>query len=326
MTVSAALARTLAAARPDFNARVAAARHARPGFDEAAFYSVLRDGLDPIAVAIETVAPERLGAVVDAAYDIALMLVAQGLAGPGSRQDAVNRLWAEVLPPLARAVAEQPFDTIATLSNAAVNIAATPGARVGEWLERMASLGDHLDSQTREGIGVLAAWRAGMVHYRASALAAAETLPEAAVLAALGLDGDWSQVRASLDASPWWPGDPGIAELGVEFGAFAGFGGPFSEPPQLRACPEGFLVRSGDRFGLLIAGAWGATLHPASPDCFAGAEAEGARIDGTSVQAGDRVIVADLPAERLQAVANQDSLAIASPFSHVIRIYPWRCP
>lgn len=326
MTVSAALARTLAAARPDFNARAAAARHARPGFDEAGFASLLKGGLDPIAAAVDARAPDRLGAVVDSAYDIALVLVAQGLAGPGARGEAVNRLWAEVLPRLARAVAERPYEVIGGLSNAAVNIAATPGACVDEWLDRLAALGDHADSGTHRAIAALAAWRAGMSHYRESALAAADTLPEAAALAALGLDGAWSEARQSLRSSPWWPADPAAAGQGVEYGGFAGFGGPFPEPPVLRACPEGFLVRSGERHSLLVADAWGATLHPSPPERFAEAEANGPRIEGNLVHAGDRTVSADFPPEGLQAAANADSLAVASSFSHRIRIYPWRRP
>jgi len=326
MSVSAALARTLAAARPDFNARVVAARHARPGFDEKAFAAMLRDGLDPIVAAVETVAPDRVGAVVDAGYDIAILLVGQNLAGPGARQDAVDRLWAEVAPALAHAIAEAPFATLGALSNAALRIAATPGARVDQWLSLLASLGSRVDAAALSAAGQVAAWRAGMAHYRESALAIADTLAPEIALPALGLTGDWPEIRARLHADPWSCGDRTLPDRGIEFGGFTGHGGPFAEPPEPRGCPEGFLIRSGERFSLLIADAWGATLHAAAPEAFAEAEAKGAALIGAEVEAGDRMIATDLPAEGLRAAANGRSLAIASPYSHAMRIYPWRRP
>ncbi|MES2445238.1 MAG: hypothetical protein V4574_20630 [Pseudomonadota bacterium] len=325
MSVSPALARMLAEGRPGFNARVAAARSAQTGFDTAAFAVMLQDALDPIVMAVEAVAPERLGAVVDAAFDMAITLVGRGLAGPKARGDAVNRLWEGVAPAFAAALAEEPFAVLGALTNAALHIAGTPGADVSAWLDRMKAVAPLATAATLPAIGQVVAWRCGMAHYREGALAAADGLPPETALAAIGAGGDWAEVRAALRASRWWTPEP-VPEAGVTVGGFTGLGGPFASPPEVRACAEGFLLRSGARVELAIADAFGATLHASTPEDFRAADAQSPRVDGNRVAAGDRTVVADLPAQGLTAAANADSLAVASPFSYSVRIFAWRRP
>ena len=327
MSVSAVLARELRAARGALNARVAAAG-VQSGFDPAALSSFLRERLDPLAEAVEAAAPERTAAVVDAAFGMALTLTAQRLAGPGARSPVVDETWAELGAPYAMLIAEQPSAVLGALSNAALRIASTPGARVERWRELMVGLAPHATFDTYRALGQVAAWRAGVAHYREGALRAADTLEDAVALAAVGAAGGaWPAVRAAFAANRWWsPGD-GAAERRI--GGFSGFGGPFSEPPEVAADAEGLLVRSGDRCHLLIVDGYGATLHPSTPQAFQAAVArpvERPRLRGSTVEAGDRTVEVDLPAEGLKAAANASTLAVASPFSHIVRLYPWRLP
>jgi hypothetical protein len=324
VSVSAPLARVLAAARPSFNARVSAARRAQPSFDEQAFAAMLRDQVDPIVVAAEAVAAERGGALVDAAYDMAITLVARGLAGPHARHGAVNRLWREVAPRLVPALVERPFPLLGSLTNATLRIAGTPGARVDDWLSRLAAIGPLATADTLLPAGQLIAWRSGMAHYRRGALEAAESLPDAVGLAALGMTGDWQRIRAACLADPWWSSDPAIADRGVTVGGFAGFGGPFRTPPLLRTGPQGFLVRSGERTLLLIADAQGAVLHPVPGEAFDAAEDRPCPLDQGGLRADDRTIPIDLPGEGLSTAVDVNSVAVASRFSHDIRVFPWR--
>lgn len=310
MTLSPVLARELAAGRAQFNARVAAAGRARTGFDTAALAEAVRVRIDPLAMAIEAVAPDRVGAVVDAAFTLSITLTEHALTG--ERRALVDRLWREVAAPLAGAIAERPEPVLAMLTNAALTLAATPGARPLEWIGHLAALGPLLDAGTLTAAGQVTAWRSGMAHYRPGALAAADSLPEPLALAAAGATGDWAETRTALAADRWWR--PDGAAAGMRFGGFTGFGGPFAMPPEVRAGGEGFVVCSGDRYGLLVADAWGATLHPARREEFESAPPSAAASANPT----------GLPGDGLRAATTGDSIAFASPLSHFIEIRPWR--
>lgn len=322
MPLSPVLARTLAAGRPQFNARIAAARRARSGFDTDALSDMIRVRLDPVAAAVEAISPDRVGATVEAGFDLLVMLAGQAMAA--SRKALLDRVWSEVAPRLAAPVAGRPFATLGMLTNAALTIAATAGARADEWIERMIAVAPMIEADTLAATGQVIAWRSGMAHFREGALAAADGLPDALALAAIGASGRWAEVRAALVANPWWTPDEDTPC--IRFGGFAGFGGPFAEPPRVRAGTQGFFVRSGERTGLLVADAWGATLHPAAKEEFDGADATGAEIRGGAVVAGDRTIPIDLPAEGLSAAIARNGIAIVSPYSHFVQILPWRLP
>ena len=307
--LSPALARELQAARSRFNAVVAAARRARAGFDVEALSAAMRDRLDPVAAAVERVAPDRTAAVVDAGFALTVTLVDAGLSG--ERRVLVDRAWAEVAVPLAAVVAERPDAVLAMLTNAMLTLGATAGARVGEWIGRMATLAPLLNADTLAAAGQVAAWRAGMAHYRAGALAAADALPEPLALAALGASGTWAEVRAASAADRWWTPDGTAAP--IRFGGFTGFGGPFAAPPEVRAGSDGFVVRAGERSGLIVADAFGATLHPASADEF----------DQADPAFPAPAQASGLPDEGLCSAATDDSIAFASPWSHFVEIAPW---
>jgi len=310
MTLSAILVRELCAARPRFNALVATARRARSGFDTAALADAVAIRLDPLAVAVEAVAPDRTAIVVDAGFALSITLVDHALSG--ERRQLVDRVWREVAVPLAAAVAERPERVLAMLTNAALKLAATPGARVGEWMVRLAGLAPLVDADTLAGAGQVAAWRAGMTHYRDGALATADALPEALALAAIGVEGDWPEIRAALAADRWWT--PEGNAKGTRFGGFTGFGGPFAAPPEVRAGADGVFVRSGTRIGLLVADAWGATLHPAGA-----AEFEAARPASRA-----RIAPPGLPTDDVRAAITADTIVFASPLSHFVEVQPWR--
>ena len=164
-----------------------------------------------------------------------------------------------------------------------------------------------------------------MAHYRQGALAAADALPADAALAALGAAGDWAEIRAALHANPWWRPDPPERE-GILLGGFTGFGGPFPQPPAVRGCAQGLLVRSGERTSLLVADAYGATLHPMPPEAFEEAPTPSPRLDGEGLHTADRIIALSLPLQGLSAAVAGDTVAVASAYSHQISVFPWRRP
>jgi hypothetical protein len=322
MAVSDPLARALSNGRRRFNARVAETRHRHPGFDDAAFVDFLAGAVDRVVLAVDAAAPGCVQGVVDASYDMALGLVAQGLVGSGARQPWLDRVWLELAPRLARLIAAQPQAVLGALSNAAIRLGQWPQVRVDQWLRQMNALaGDVADLAQLRALGQLLAWRAGMAHYRRGALAAAETLPQALALAALDAppDSDWTALRAALLADPWHTAQGrahGLPATGLRIGAFTGFGGHFARPPQVRALDEGFVVRSADRCFLLQADIHGAVLLPGGSTEFEAAS-------GRSVPAPDRHLAAlGWPREGVAAVADAHTLALSSPLTHAIALFP----
>ena len=320
--ISPAFASILASGRAQFNARAVEARRRFPSLDMAAFGAFLHDGVDPLVVAVAAAAPERVGGATLAAYDMALELVGHGLAGPAAKNPFVNTVWRELAPSFAPLLATAPVDVLGMLSNAAIHIASVAGARPAQWQGELAALAAQIVTLAQlRAVGQVLAWRAGVAHFRQGALAAADTLPPALALAAFGEPGaQWPQVRAQLLDYPW----RGNAE-GREFGSFTGLGGDFGTPPQVRATDDGFVVRSGERHYLLVADAYGAVLHGATAQEYEQANTgmpSSVRLDGATVHLGARSIALDLPAGDIALAANAHTLAITSPWTHVIRLLP----
>ena len=320
--ISPAFAAILASGRAQFNARAAEARRRFPALDMAAFGAFLHDGVDPLIVAVVAAAPERAGGATVAAYDMALELVGHGLAGPAAKNPFLNTVWRELAPQFSPLLATAPVDVLGMLSNAAIHIASVAGARPAQWQHELVALAAQVATLAQlRAVGQVLAWRAGVAHFRQGALAAADTLPPALALAAFGEPGaQWPQVLAQLQANPW----RGNAE-GREFGSFTGLGGDFATPPQVRATDDGFVVRSGERHYLLVADAYGAVLHSATAQEFDQAQTAmpaSVKLDGASVHIGARRIELDVPAADIAIAANAHTLAIASPWTHAIRLLP----
>lgn len=325
--ISAPFASLLASGRPGFNRRVAEARRRYPGFDTAAFGSFLSTAADAVVSAVAAHAPDRAGPAALAVFDLALELTAHKHTGTLARQ-----VWIDVAPHYASLLAQQPAVTLGMLTNAVLHMQKVRGVRVTEWLDWMAQLAPQTGTLQQLSVcGQICAWRAGMVHFRQGAIAAAEQLPEALALAAFGAtEGEWPEVRDALLRDPWWTPEAAVrkrAAAGIEVGSFTGFGGGFSEPPEVRPAQQGFWVRSGERHALLMADACGAVLHPASADEYA--HSQPAANATVSIEAGGVVLNGrrtplDLPVEGLKVVCSTYAAALTSPYSHAIRVLPLR--
>jgi len=328
---SPALVSILRSNRADFNARFAAARRIHPDLDPGVFGEFLATAVDELVQAIEKVRADRLGEVTIAAYDAALELVGQKLAGPGSRLPYIAEGWRRILPKVPSVVAISPGVVIPAVCNALHQLASTPGTRPAQWIETMANLGPQCgDADSFLKLGQLCAWRAGLAHFRSGAIAAADALPESRVLAALGVKSgsSWADLRKQLLADPWFdPGNPANATSTIravaQVGSFKGFGGLFIQPPQVAALGEQFLVRSDTECWLLAADAFGATFHRASVEDFEAARRDHPLPPGLKVT-GSRIIFQgerfEFPAlgEISTAAANATTLALTSGLTHAI--------
>lgn len=326
--VSATFARILAAGRSQFNQRMVEARRRHPGLDTQGFGAFLVSGIDPLLVAVGAVEPNRAPAVALAAYDLALDLTGLAIVGPAARGRRVEDVWRTLAPQLARLVAERPAEVLGALSNAAIYLDSIPHARPDQWLAQMIAIAPQVHSLADlHVIGQVLAWRAGVAHFRIGAIEAANRLPADLALAAFGLAGgqSWEQVRERMLTDPWWTAAGAISARN-EIGGFTGLGGAFGVPPTVRPHHDGFVVKSDDRYYLLIADACGAVLHGATanefdqarPDTGSGAWS----LRGSTLRVGPRTMELDLPADGLAACCNGHTVAVTSPYTHAIRLLP----
>jgi hypothetical protein len=334
MPLDKAFSEILSAERKALNARVAAARVRTPGFDIAQFSAFLEECADPLVSAIASYDRDAVHRCAVAMFDMAIELAAQGMAANNARAIAAKRVWRELAPSTLALIAADPVETLGVLTNSAVQLSAIDGVRLDEWFASMSALVSQAnDNRVLRGLVAIAAWRAGASHYRESALALADTLPPRLACAAVGAKGDeWAPIAAAYAENRWWK--PDIASSGAEtgfiFGQFTGFGGRFSQPPRVRSGPQGFFVLSAEQAFLLIVDAYGATLHAASPEEFNQAPSHcggaSAALTGNALCVDDRRILIDWPGDGLELACNGDSIAVTSPYSHAIRLFPGVLP
>jgi len=284
----------------------------------------------PIVEAVHAAAPDRTTQAAEALYDLALDLTGQDLLGPAARSAPVAAGWTALLPRLGRFLAEAPRAVAGAVTNALYNLANTSGARPEAWLGRMSALADHCpDAETLLTAGQVAAWRAGMAHYRAGALDLCQRLPPPLARIALGLPAEPEPLESlieALAADPWLAPDrfghssPGPRSLSIVArpGAFRGFGGLFLRPPIVAAAGEYFLVSDGEDSWLLTADACGATFHRMSgvPTTSAPSPFTLGK-DGVVRAAGRSKRFAEL-AEPTSHAGNATTLAVTTALSHSI--------
>ena len=181
-------------------------------------------------------------------------------------------------------------------------------------------------------LAAVLAWRVGLAHYRAGALAAADALPAEIALAAVdgaaGVGGGWPALRQALVSADRWsaPGADRTRSRVVHcVGAFRGFGGAFLVPPRLLRSDGDLLVRSGTDAWILTADAFGATLHRASSgELAAGRVQEGGpaalRFGDGEVSWRGEAIALPVAGPATSFVLAEPMLALTTAASHAVVI------
>ena len=327
----------LRSGRPDFNVRFAEARRQYPDLNGQEFAAFLETRVDPIVRAVEQKRPDRAGTVVSAAYDLALELIGQKLAGAEATQSFIDELWQKLLPTLPESLAADPGRIMAGFCNVVHNLTRIPGARPSQWLEEMSRLGPMCSTDVEACLkcGQILAWRAGMAHHRAGALAVAGTLSGSLALAAVGApaSASWPTIRQHLAEDLWFdPSQPAVptasrSELRVvaQAGAFRGFGGSFDVPPLVTSAGDHFLVSGNEECWLLTADIFGATFHRATPEEFASAQSAAKlppdlKVNGSVIQWRGKQHDMGWVGSITSAAANQTTLAFTSALTHTVTL------
>lgn len=267
-------AQALDAGRPRYNALFAQARQAAPRLEPAAFAGFLRETVAPIVDAVAQAAPGKVQETSDALYEMAIELVAHDFP---TRYPAILEGWHRLLGGLPRHLAAAPGLFAGSVTNALYNLSVAPGARPQEWVAGIRGLGEMCDNPTTLlEAGKVAAWRAGLAHYRESALDACARLDPMLASGALGIgdpgeDPPLGRILEGLRANPWArpedllrpPAREPDLDVAARVGGFRGFGGPFLRPPTVASSGGTLYVSDGEACWCLTADAFGATLHRA---------------------------------------------------------------
>lgn len=269
------LAEALRRGRERFNTKFAYARHAYPSLDAAVFADHLRLIVQPIATATHAVYAEKTDDIVDALYDLSLELMGKGLFGEQTRYPAILRGWTELFPSLTHLLAGDARRFAGAVTNALYNLSITPNARPTFWIDAMKEIGAGCrDVESFLEAGKAVAWRCGMAHYRTGALEACLNLEAHIARAALAIP-DMNTVAIEiivdrLKRDPWL--SPAMVSqsagwkktlrmMNPPVGAFRGFGGVFTSPPEVALSDGELIVFDNENCWMMTADLFGATLH-----------------------------------------------------------------
>jgi hypothetical protein len=325
--IAPAFARAVEAGRSRYNTLFVQARRTRVALDGDEFLCHLRRAVNPVVAAVDTVAPDRVPAVVDALYELSLELVRKAVLGARARSVEVDRLWPGLLQSVAVHLAAQPRRVAAALTNGLYNLATTPGCRAEAWCDAVTALAPLCpEPELLLRAAQVAGWRCGLAHFREAALALAGELPAPVTRAALGADATPSeipQLLQRLQADPWFPpAGPqparGLRQVAV-VGGFRGFGGVFLRPPRVAYHQGHFFAFDGIECWLVTADACGAAFHRAGAALPADESDVTFAIDasGTVTARRAKQKFAHLKDSTSRA-CNKNTLAVTLPHSHAL--------
>jgi hypothetical protein len=295
-----------------YNTVFAMARRSRPGLDGELFKHNLRTLVAPILAEMNAELGKPL---VEPLYDLCLELTGNDLF---RRSPAVLEVWQRLLPQAVQELVEAPSLLPAALTNAAYNLEREETAHLDFWVGKMERCRGLCGGAGRWlQVGQIMAWRCGMAHYRESAIALGNSLPEGL---REGLRHDlWPDWEQDI-ADPWHAlrlAENGTPSIIRRVGSFQGFGGRFRQPPWVAYAGSGrFLVEDGTESWILSADAFGATLKPGTAEILDSARADLKASAKGKVQWGQQSL--DLPelGPVRSSAASQHVLAVTSEHSH----------
>ncbi len=326
------LAEALSANRDRFNGLVAQALHNTPGLDTAGFRTVVREYLQPVVDAVETAAPQRAAKVAGQLFEICLTLFAQGYLGPGSRTPLVTALWQHLLPAVPHILASTPRRVAGSLSNAAVNIGHEETGTGQRWLKRLHALAPAFETlEQLLDASLVLAWRAGLPHFRETALEHWQKLPDSLKILCMGIGADEPHpaMESLLQAlsNPWHPPHLAGRQIDVKLvvvgkaGRFKGLGGQFGEPPLVAGDGTRIIGYDGEGSFSVWADCFGVSLRRTVPGSYnvAGQGFKGFSIDKSGTVSCGALRLPFPPLAVCSSFASTPStLAVTLPHSHSI--------
>ena len=316
------LATWLKSHRPALNARFANARRRFAALDSDAFLAYLRTDVDALASALDGVPEGVFAELFESLYELGLKLIGQAVIGAGARYPMIVPLWHELALRAPRLMAQSPQRILSALANACIHVA--DQGCYPEFHRRLLTLTSVSDVDSFLRAGQVAAWRSGLAHYRASALAVARHLDGIALGLALEVSPERAQAELSAQVADRWYGVPGRGPRVVaRIGQFRGLGGPFIAPPRVAAAGGEWLARSGDQVFVLHADAFGSSFHAVASELWPGdslASTNGIRMVGDDLQIGAHKVPMAGQGDITSVAENGKVLAVTRSGTHQIAI------
>jgi len=313
--------------RDAFNAAVRRARSAGGRVAGPALMRHLQDRVGPAVDAVASVAPEGVGAVVDALLAATIETFARGLAGGTGPRPVVDAAWA-ALPRFPRPLAADAGRVVRDLVHGALHLDREVPGRAATWLERMGEVGGGLATpDALRALGVVLAWTCGLAHAREAALVAWEALPDAAACAVFDVPGasapDRSRIRRDLAFRwrvPGASGAPRLTQVGYA-GDAAILGGPFLRPPRLQNEGEKTFATDGAGWWRIHADVYGITLRASAAPESSRPNAATFRVEGDGfVWHAGLDDTFPVLAEPASLAMTSDTLAVTTRRSHRVRL------
>lgn len=274
------LAELLLREREKFNARFLIARARWRALSAREWKGVLSESVAPLALAAQQAIPERAEAIVEAAYDSALELLARDHLGPRAWGESMALLWREVLPHVVLVVAPAPRRVLNRASNALLELRAHGLEEV--WARRLSALAlagafDKSGAEQFEQALLILAWRCGLAHARGAALKYLREMPFELARALVGAPQTepeaWDALLDRLEREPFFNPSQAVSDASAgslrivaQVGEWEAWGGGMSLPPRVARRRGALWAWSGRAWWRLHADAFGATLVPARFD------------------------------------------------------------
>ncbi len=324
-----AMSRELAANREVFNAMFKARKGLNRSLQADDFYEVLSDVVAPVVEAVDAQNID-VASTVRTLFSVALTLTQRSLLGPKSRHEFVARVWQDLLTQIPDLVAEHTQDVAIALSNAAYNLGLRTDDIQERWLQTMLEVAQEKpDLASFLDAGIVAAWSAGMAHWRKPALEAWGRLDPGLAKTTLCLHKDDStpievlrQQLAHVLQRPAGTEDPSL-QIVYRRGGFRGFRGPFLAPPKVYASDDRLFAVDSTGHHAIFADAFGALIErTAESTPSIGASPFTYAPDGSITAFG---VTRHFPmlAKASSVASNQDFMAVALPHSHHVWIIAW---
>lgn len=267
--IEGALAGALERNRERLNARIALARTGAGAIDIDDFSLHLGLVIAPAVEAVHAVDSTGVDRAAFALIDLSLELLRQKLIGVGARVPAVNDAWLSLLPRYARLLRHDARRIAGSITNAIINVSSFREAGTTQWIGAMSAAAPAVeDLETFLRAGRIAAWMAGLAHYRRSALDDCAAIPPRLAASLLGIEPDLDVMTTidSMRRDPWFDPAAPAAERALRIvghtGAFRGFGGSFITPPEVGLFGDRIIAGVGERRWQLFADRFGITVLP----------------------------------------------------------------
>ncbi|MGA1825686.1 MAG: hypothetical protein ACMUIP_13605 [bacterium] len=277
--ISPALASEFREKRDEYNDKFATIHTLYPRLNPEIFTDFLTHTLSPIVDAVYKINRDRISDVIEALYDISLVLVAKGFIGPHSNYPSIEYGWRRLFDAFPHFIAASPNTFVTVITNALYNLTFEKYGRPGEWIEKMVEYGQYTrDSFCFLEMGKILAWRCGLTHYRDSALEVAQNLTHKYALMALTSpklvegktinESSFKKLIDNIRSFPWIRPSSFIQKerrtkrlkLVGRVGGFQGFDGPFINPPRITVSEDTFIVYDNECCFELYADIFGCSL------------------------------------------------------------------